>query len=261
MFSLTNHRSRKPNSNSVDLKIGNFRASYLDLRPFTDLNITSKSPHSHIIEHDYIKHALHRMLEIGREGGRGPDLFHLEIESQYERDVYPNEVDYIFVLRSFLGRAWRGKFVVTVGKMYSAFYARSRSPRTRFDMPGVYRVLERDQTDLLVEDETNMAAAMIHETIRVSKIENMGLNPGHWSFHYHRQCNVSGIHVCSPVCDAAVQHILNMAFGYGPVKRTNGLSSHVAPIEFCLRCPSSLFPFTISPVAQAACYDYVPREH
>lgn len=194
----------------MDLKIGNFRASYLDFRPYADLESDSTEPLPHV-QINYVRHAIHTLLSIGREG---PDVFHLELpwtDNVPTAGIVP-EIDYIAMVRSWLGARWRGKLLVTARKLRSGAYASKTSPRNRFQKPAIYEWIEAHPEELgsvIAVDETSLAAAAIHETIRVGRAE--GMKHG-WSFHYHRQCNESGMHVCSPVCDAAAQQVLNIAF-------------------------------------------------
>lgn len=261
----------------MDLKIGNFRASYLDFRPYADLEsqTTDLLPH---VQANYVRHAIHALLDIGREGSRGPDVFHLELPPTDYRPtvgVVP-EIDYIALVRSWLGVSWQGKFLVASRKERSGAYTSTTALTNRFQKPALHEWMESHAEpllrDVVVIDETSLAAPTIHETIRVARAERMTHG---WSFHYHRQCNESGMHVCSPVCDAAAQQVLNVALNRFRSPRSfwdsacstnrrhtllDRIASPSSSFRFCLRCPKSLSPFTIRPPVtdNSSCFSVLP---
>lgn len=249
----------------MDLKIGNFRASYLDFRPLADLR--SKGPSAHI-ESDYARHAINAFLDIGRfENGAGPDVVHLELPTFQ----FGDEGEYTGVIRSWLGAEWSGQFLVSVGKMPSNLYA-TVAERSWYERPGLFDWIDGHRSVRVdVVDETSLAAAAIHETIKVARAENMHENA--WSSHYHRPCSESGMRVCSPVCDSTAQQVLNVAFRskdpapWRLIKRrdrcVHAQRDHNAAasreFQFCLRCPKELVPFTmLSPKIATVCRNHVP---
>jgi hypothetical protein len=267
-------------SNTVDLKIGNFRASYLDFRPYIVLE-SNPNDTQRYAQADCVRHAIQTLLSLGRENGTGPDVFHLELPwSSDSMEVRPttgivSEVDYIGLVRSWLGAQWKGKMLVTSRKLRSSGYS-DPTPRNRFQKPEIYDWLDAHPNNLdgvAFVDETSLAAGALHETIKVGYAEKMTHG---WSFHYHRQCNESGLQVCSPVCDAAFQQILNVAFGRFEKKTmlmhlrqrrndcchapTQAPSDRRQELQFCIQCPKSLFPLAILPLRSSnlSCYDILP---
>jgi hypothetical protein len=255
--------------NTVDLKVGNFRASYLDFRPLADL--TNRGPSVHV-EPDYARQAINAFLDIGNENATGPDVVHLEMPIF----GFSTRIgEYTGLIRAWLGADWAGQFLVSLGKIPAKRYA-TLAAGAWYKRPELFDWLDARHKNLEigVVDETSMAAAVIHETIKVARAE--GIHESGWSSHYHRPCKELGMHVCSPVCDNSAQQILNMAFRARritprfarttPIKGCDGQNGGdnalktSLPIQFCLRCPDDLVPFTItSPKSQQkVCHDYVP---
>jgi hypothetical protein len=219
------------------------------------------------------------LMQIGSQNsGQGPDLFHVEVSP--DPNASPPLHKYLNLMQAALGRKWRGKMVVSMRKNWSAAYAAVASDYSRFKKPWMYSWMDKHRDEYSYEpaDESSLAAAAIHETRRVGNTE--GLPPLRWSQHYHRKCEHGQMHVCSPVCDAAVQQLLNIAFYrprrdlrkwtrklpaatrnvsfLGPESRVPDVSS--PSTRFCLRCPASLIPFTITiPEAHnMICHDVLP---
>jgi hypothetical protein len=271
------------------------------------------------VEPNYFQRAMLALMQIGSQNdGQGPDVFHVEVPTDPNTSLPIQE--YLSMMRGALGINWRGRLVVSVRKIWSAVYpiAGNKSPDARFAKPKLYEWMEAhpDQQAFEPSDETSLAAPTIHETRHVAKAEK--LPPLRWSQHYHRQCKQGDMHVCSPVCDAAAQQLLNIAYtnggggggggdaaggpasglglaaaaatalgrlgmGGGSVdgQRTGGTwgdygddgqggntqtnrnpssSQQPPPMQFCLRCPPQLVPFTvIIPEAHTlVCHAFLP---
>jgi hypothetical protein len=226
-------------------------------------NTTSPS-----FEPRYVDHAIMALNAIGKDGGKGPDIFHLELPRFSTRHDRPHPVDWAHMVQSWLGFEWRGKFLVSTQKAYAMNFDSRHyvKPETyaRFDerrRPG------EDKRNIEYLDETHMALSALHD------IED-GLAQPYWSEHFHRRCAHQGMHVCSVVCDACLQQILNLAY---KTKRTfssidiyqnqarrndkNVPAASSTPMEFCLFCPPRLVPFTIRPLVDKnafTCSNYVP---
>lgn len=254
----------------MDLTIGNLRVSYLDFRPYR-LDYFGRSGWD--MRKDYLEQAIAALQDIGRsgDGETGPDVFHLEVPTWYRGQLPP--LEYAHIIRSWLGVAWKGRFVLTSSKV-------SWITPDRYEKPAMYEAFERvvvapegggggrgggggggeQPYDYL--DETNMAAAAMHDT-------EAELHQPNWSQHYHRSCRrESGdLHVCSVVCDAAAQQILNLAFASSrrsPRRHRNTTTATAVdstPLKFCLNCPPTLVPFTVKPWSReqgTRCHQFVP---
>lgn len=241
----------------MDLTVGNMRISYIDFRVFYPMVLTGDSTYMMPM---YLAQSMLALLGIGREGGTGPDVFHLEFPDWYSQQQHSQMLpphDFAGIIRSWLGSAWAGKFIISVSKSFEV-------SSQRYDKPKLYDWSENHKdSGLDYVDETHMAAAALHD------MEN-NLTQRHWSFHYHRRCNQGGMHSCSVVCDAAAQQILNFASrrhkstrrpATEPATRTNSHRVTTTPMKFCLNCPRDLVPYTIKHWLQnenTACHSFVP---
>lgn len=249
----------------LDLTIGNLRISYLDFRIFHMNNRATYMPM-------YLEQAIAAVNAIGREQQAGPDLFHLEVRDTSSIVLHEGQtihlLDLVHAIKAWLGPRWTGRFLVSSWKMVTTSAA-------RYEKPQIYDWLEQnnnnnndamDRLGIDYIDETNMAAAALHDT-------EYDITQRVWSMHYHRPCRENGMHLCSVVCDAAAQQILNIAYinrearRETPVRPTTApqqvaaAAASPAPLRFCLNCPSSFPPIRIADWLQdkdTTCHDYLP---
>jgi hypothetical protein len=198
----------------------------------------------------YIDHAIMALNALGNEPGGGPDVFHLELPRFSSPSDSPPVHEWAHLVRSWLGVQWAGQFLVSTQKVYPAFYG----PQS-FAKPYVYTWLEDHMSDIKYIDETHMALAAMHDS------EN-SMTDSHWSQHFHRQCDTNDMHVCSVVCDAVSQQVLNLAYRRKRARRSiHKFAGHNVPIKFCLLCPPDLVPFTIKTLTDKkdfTCSSFLP---
>jgi hypothetical protein len=246
----------------MDFSQGNFRVSYIDFRVhfmFFDAAYLGDN-----VESDYHRHAMVAIRQlVTSHKGHGPDMFYLELLHHAFIDQPKTSISTLLTIRSWFGLAWQGRFIVHLNKNGLS----ERGAFTRSVDEGKPRLLqllgELDASQIDYIDEEHMAFPLLHTM-------EYALNSGLFGQHWHKQCNLNGIHSCSPVADMAAYQLLNIArprmvaniLQRSSVHRWGDKDTRDIPFQFCLDCPKALVPFSIRHdfLNSAICLPFIPKE-
>lgn len=233
----------------IDFHFGNLRVSYLDFRAHTMFPDTAEPSQGYTVPvaTTYQRDAQERLRVLGRTGGGGPDVFYLQLNGFYK--------SHIPEIRSWLGPAWAGKFVVTISKPGTIF--KDQQAREAQEQLEAY-VEQHPDLGLHAVDEAAMGFAFVHGLDKnMSKVGTL---------HHHRKCSDADhrrrgdtVRFCSPSAEMSAQLILNVALDFAapdidPGRPLPTDDEIVDALEICQDCSIKRLFASINPDPTPLCY-------
>lgn len=228
-----------------DIKLGNTRVSYRDLRSDAIMGI------SRLVVDDYVelaKQAVHSLGEEVYHGAKGPDLVFMEL---YLVEEYLSKssliAQHINLVASCLGDDWHGRFYFGTG-----FF----NPQSKFAESFQFEILLREHARI-----NKQAHFYNFQAMSLASLHTMesNISTGVMTQHHHHKCSNPEAHVEDNTCGRSVEMAAQIVFNIvktiprRPATRLADKEPNV--LRVCEVCPESLFPFSVIPKSQETCVE------
>jgi hypothetical protein len=216
--------------NWLDLHVGRFRVSYLDMR----LHYMSERLSSGA-EPNYMRHAFEAIKSLVSSNEHPPDSFFIEMQDMFDAND-------LFHIESWFGAKYNGSVFVNVVK--PSFGIQNETYKA-FRKPSIRERLKEYKSKLEIIDESHMALPMWHtmEGLPFNRSENYQI-----AMHYHHLRETNGAKAFfTYVSDMCAHQLLSMTIQRRKIRKGLQVRPRSLPQpKICSICPASPTPWKMN---------------